>query len=229
LPGSSRASFITDGVGGFDAHQDDNGNWVFPGTDGATDNHIGTTWYVDSQFSGASLRLTATGLDSGAAPSTDFTDQLSVTIVSPSIGTTLGGTSATITGAGFTTGQVPFTVSFDGGATFVSASRADNTHLITTTSAHESLTLDVVIRHQGGAQGEATLTNGLTYQKVVQTNTFNTLRNKTYGDADFNVAATASSGLAVSFSIVAGASYGRNPVACPWHPTRRSARAGSRG
>ncbi|MEW6304051.1 MAG: immunoglobulin domain-containing protein [Verrucomicrobiota bacterium] len=40
--------------------------------------------------------------------------------------------------------------------------------------------------------------------KANQTITFNTLANKTYGDPPFTVSATASSGLAVSFSVVSG-------------------------
>ncbi|HEX8189231.1 MAG TPA: aryl-sulfate sulfotransferase, partial [Pyrinomonadaceae bacterium] len=40
--------------------------------------------------------------------------------------------------------------------------------------------------------------------KAGQTITFNALANKTYGDADFTLSATASSGLAVSFSLPAG-------------------------
>src|SRR5262249_54114102 len=35
---------------------------------------IGTTWFVDPQFAGASLRVTATGQTSGAQATRDFTD-----------------------------------------------------------------------------------------------------------------------------------------------------------
>src|SRR6185503_13632744 len=43
-----------------------------------------------------------------------------------------------------------------------------------------------------------------TVAKANQTITFGSLANKTYGDAAFNVSAAASSGLAVTFSIVSG-------------------------
>ena len=52
---------VTDGDGGFTPYEDPStGMWWFPDTDGAADGNIGTSWYVDSQFAGASLELTAT-------------------------------------------------------------------------------------------------------------------------------------------------------------------------
>src|SRR5262245_39073702 len=65
---------VTDGVGGFTPHQDANGVWCFPDTDGAVDGNIATTWFVDPQFAGASLELTATGQTSGGKATCDFTD-----------------------------------------------------------------------------------------------------------------------------------------------------------
>ena len=46
-----------------------------------------------------------------------------------------------------------------------------------------------------------------TIAQASQTISFGTLANQTYGNAPFTVSATASSGLAVSFSIVAGGQY----------------------
>src|SRR5207237_578244 len=45
-----------------------------------------------------------------------------------------------------------------------------------------------------------------------QTNTFNALANKTFGDPDFNVSATASSGLAVSFTATGNCTIAGNSV-----------------
>lgn len=73
-PPAIRTWDVTDGVGGFTPHQDSNGMWWFPDTDGSTDGQIVTSFYVDPRFAGASLQLTATGLTSGAVATTDFTD-----------------------------------------------------------------------------------------------------------------------------------------------------------
>src|SRR5438094_6959186 len=48
--------------------------------------------------------------------------------------------------------------------------------------------------------------------KANQTITFNALANKTFGDADFNVSATASSGLPVSFTATGNCSIAGNTV-----------------
>jgi len=55
---------------------------------------------------------------------------------------------------------------------------------------------------EGGTSNAQTFT--VTVSKADQTITFGPLSNKTYGDLPFTVSATASSGLAVSFSIVSG-------------------------
>src|SRR5262245_49161405 len=61
------ASFIT-------PYKDASGMWHFPDLDGKVDGNIQTTWYVESQYAGASLELTATGQTSGAVATADFTD-----------------------------------------------------------------------------------------------------------------------------------------------------------
>jgi hypothetical protein len=65
---------VTDGVGGFSPYQDAGGQWWYPDTDAAANGQVGTTWYVDPQFAGASLELTVTGQSSGAVARADFTD-----------------------------------------------------------------------------------------------------------------------------------------------------------
>jgi uncharacterized repeat protein (TIGR01451 family) len=54
----------------------------------------------------------------------------------------------------------------------------------------------------GGGFNSSTGSNSLTVNKADQTITFNALGDKTYGDADFGVSASASSNLSVSFSAV---------------------------
>jgi hypothetical protein len=73
-PPAIRTWEVTDGVGGFTPYQDSNGTWWFPDSDGSPDGNIGTSWYVDSQFAGASLEVTATGLSLGAVATATFTD-----------------------------------------------------------------------------------------------------------------------------------------------------------
>src|SRR5437016_10833710 len=48
--------------------------------------------------------------------------------------------------------------------------------------------------------------------KANQTITFNALANKTFGDADFNLSATASSGLSVSFTATGNCTVSGNTV-----------------
>jgi uncharacterized protein YjiK/methionine-rich copper-binding protein CopC len=80
-----------------------------------------------------------------------------VTSVSPTSGTTAGGTSVTIAGSGFAAGA---TVTFGGtaatGVTVVSA-----TQITATTPAHAAGAVNVVVTNSGGLSG--TLTNGYTY------------------------------------------------------------------
>ncbi len=65
---------VTDGVGSFSPYQDPTGLWIYPDTDATADGSIGTSWYVDPQFAGASLELTATGQTSGVVSTNLFTD-----------------------------------------------------------------------------------------------------------------------------------------------------------
>ena len=121
--------------------------------------------------------LTAIGQSSGFTAQTAFKDAPSITSVSPSSGPTTGGTSVTITGTGFTSGQDPFTVTF--GSTSVTGTRIDNTHLSATTPAHAAGAVNVTVTDKGGAPG-ATLNNGFTYNKVTPTITWNNPADITY-------------------------------------------------
>jgi len=124
---------------------------------------------------------------------------LGISGVSPNSGSVLGGTTVTITGTGFTSGQNPFTVTFGGiAATNVSRVGNSNTQLTATTPAHAAGSVSVTVTDKGGSQ--ATLASGFTYQKIDQTITFGALAAKNYGDADFVLSASASSNLTVSFA-----------------------------
>src|SRR5579864_9483812 len=101
---------VIDGVGGFTPYQDSTGLWWYPDTDGTVDGKIGTSWYVDSQYAGASLQLTATGLSSGAVATTQFTDSGSAAITSVAVGTQTGAVTYG------TTGSASFTVTTSNGS-----------------------------------------------------------------------------------------------------------------
>jgi hypothetical protein len=81
--------YVVDGVGGFDAHQeydatgqavdrdaDGTADWIRPDNDLTVNGSINTSWFVEDQYLGSSLRLTAAGQTSGAVATTDFTDAL---------------------------------------------------------------------------------------------------------------------------------------------------------
>ena len=80
--------YVTDGVGGFEAYQDydpitgqavdrnadGQADWIRPDNDGTVNGSISTTWFVEDQYLGATLQLTATGQTAGAVATTQFTD-----------------------------------------------------------------------------------------------------------------------------------------------------------
>ncbi|MFM9066538.1 MAG: hypothetical protein ACKOUR_04260, partial [Planctomycetota bacterium] len=72
--------YATDGVGGFDGYYVDSNNdgdfdyGIFPDTDGTENGSVGTTWFVEQQYADSTLLLTATGMDSGAVATHEFTD-----------------------------------------------------------------------------------------------------------------------------------------------------------
>jgi hypothetical protein len=84
--------FVTDGVGGFNAYQEFDANgqaidrnadgmadWILPDNDGTGNGSISTNWFVEDQYLGASLLLTAAGQTSGAVATTEFTDSATAT------------------------------------------------------------------------------------------------------------------------------------------------------
>jgi Bacterial Ig-like domain (group 3)/YDG domain len=111
-PAGNAPWYVIDGVGGFAAHQEFDANgeaidrdangvadWIAPDNDLVVNGSISTAWYVDLQYLGASLQLTAAGQDSGAIASTTFTDANfnTTTTVTSNNSTTTYGTSVTFT------------------------------------------------------------------------------------------------------------------------------------
>src|SRR4051794_38884220 len=61
-PGGNLPWQVKDGDASFTTpYKDASGMWHYPDLDGQTDGKIQTTWFVESQYEGASLQLTATG------------------------------------------------------------------------------------------------------------------------------------------------------------------------
>jgi hypothetical protein len=84
--------FVQDGVGGFDAYQEFDANgqaidrnadgmadWIRPDNDMTVNGSISTDWFVEDQYLGAALQLTATGQTNGAVATTAFTDAAKAT------------------------------------------------------------------------------------------------------------------------------------------------------
>jgi Ca2+-binding RTX toxin-like protein len=96
---------VTDGVGGFAAYTDGQGVTWSPDLDGAANGRVETNWFVAPHFNGAALRLTATGLASGAVATTFFTDSSLV--------------NTTTTGSQLIGAETPRTVAFDASGNYV--------------------------------------------------------------------------------------------------------------
>ncbi|MGN6532044.1 MAG: T9SS type A sorting domain-containing protein [Ginsengibacter sp.] len=170
----------------FTAIADDNGN-------------VSSSWTVpyDEDELGATLLLTAIGGSSGLNAEWTFTDALPNMTTNPLSGSTLGGYTIKLTSSNaFNTGQAPYTVIIDGQS--VAGTRIDNNNLSFTAPAHISGTVSIVV---DGKNGPVTNSTNFTYNKATQTISFNNPGTKTYGDADFNLGATASSGLPVTYSV----------------------------
>src|SRR5438128_1236024 len=86
-----------------------------------------------------------------------------VSAISPSSGTSSGGTAVTVTGAGFAAGA---TVSL-GGTAATNVTVASRTSLTATTAAHAAGAVDVVVTNSDGRSG--TLTGGYTYTNSAPT------------------------------------------------------------
>ncbi|MFO0900287.1 MAG: MBG domain-containing protein [Pirellulales bacterium] len=90
-PSGNLPWFVTDGVGGFEAYYVDiDGDGaqdlgVAPDLDETVDAVVHTSWFVEDQYANSALRLSATGLTSGAEAAVEFTDTVSsISINSPS-------------------------------------------------------------------------------------------------------------------------------------------------
>ena len=88
------------------------------------------------------------------------------------------------------------------GLSVVTLSYSQNGATVTTPTAAGSYTVTAALNNDNYQAADATGT--LVISKAAQTITFNSLSNKTYGDAAFGLHATASSGLPVSFKLVSG-------------------------
>jgi legume-like lectin family protein/K319-like protein/MBG domain-containing protein len=128
--------------------------------------------------------------------------------VSPSSSVAVG-TSVTLDGTGSSDDQTP-AASLAYAWRIVSAPLASAAALSSPAAAVTTLTPDrpgayqveLQVTDQGGLSATATTT--LTAAKAAQTIAFADLASRTYGDPSFNLGATASSGLAVSFSVLSG-------------------------
>jgi subtilisin family serine protease len=116
-------------------------------------------------------------------------------------------TTALPTGA--TASFSPSTVSFTGGT----PTSKNSTLTITTTSSTLAVNASS-FTVQGADQNnnKKTNTGELTINKANQTITFGSLLNKTFGDPDFNVSGTASSGLGVTFTAAGNCTVSGNNV-----------------
>src|SRR5262249_26860858 len=106
-------------------------------------------------------------------------------------------------GTGTPTGKVTF---LDGGSPIGSATLDQNGQATFTTSALTVGSHSITASYEGDETSAPSVSAPLveTVNKANQTITFGPLAGRTFGDADFTVSATASSGLAVAFSIASG-------------------------
>jgi len=161
-PAGNDAWYVTDGVGGFTAHQqfdangqaidrDANGmaDWIAPDNDLTVNASISTSWHVEDQYLGASLRLMAIGQDSGAVASTAFTDasaNTNISVTSSAATSTYGDAvtfTATVTDESGTAAPTGGRVQFFDGATLLGAvDTADSTGAITSTWSFTTASLN---------------------------------------------------------------------------------------
>ena len=97
------------------------------------------------------------GLNGSLTNGFTYVNSPTVTSVSPTSGTTAGGTAVTITGTNFTTGA---TVTF-GGTAATNVVVVSSTSITATTPAHAAGAVTVTVTNPGGLNGS--LTNGFTY------------------------------------------------------------------
>src|SRR5579864_9174746 len=196
FPPANQPWDVTDGVGGFTPYQDSTGMWWYPDTDGKVDGNIGTSCYVDSQYAGASLQLTATGLTSGAVATELFTDGTAnsgdgTMAVSPSsvpestIGNTLTFTFQTDQGIDFNNGsQATVLIPSDWTAPqttnpsapgYVTVAATANGTVGTPTVSGQLITIPFTANGGGTPKGGFTVTfANATAPSTVETSTFTT-------------------------------------------------------
>ncbi|MEK7350664.1 MAG: Ig-like domain repeat protein, partial [Nitrospirota bacterium] len=111
-PMGNEAWYVTDGVGGFAAHQEFDANgaavdrdangvadWIAPDNDLTVNSSISTTWFVEEQYRNSSLLVTAAGQESGAVATQAFTDAATntTTVLTATAATTVYGTNVNFT------------------------------------------------------------------------------------------------------------------------------------
>src|SRR5215831_15103473 len=113
---------------------------------------------------------------------------------------TISGSTVSITGVG----TVTVRASQAGDGSYNAAANVDQS--FTVAKASQTITFNTIGNktYGDGNYNAATNDQSFTVAKASQTITFNALGSKIYGDASFSVSSSASSGLAVSFSIISG-------------------------
>ena len=139
--------------------------------------------------------LTVTGQQSEAVATTAFRDAHNVTSVSPFSGPATGGTLVTINGTGFTASTSSnantWSVSFNGGSTFVSATRSSSSNAVLTATTPANVVggpFNVVVRRTNSAIAspgyEDDTTTGVTFtyaSVATTTSVVSSLNPSTYG------------------------------------------------
>jgi hypothetical protein len=168
-------------------------------------------------------RIVNTTVDIGAFESRGFT--ISATSGTPqstvwgnAFGSTLLATVSSAFAEPVVGGQVTFaapgsgaSATFTGGVTTLAVT-INASNQATTNATANNIVGGPYNVSAGGAGITGTAAFSLTNTKSNQTITFNPLGNKTFGDADFNVSATASSSLAVSFTASGNCTISTNTV-----------------
>ncbi|MCF7837191.1 MAG: choice-of-anchor D domain-containing protein [Candidatus Marinimicrobia bacterium] len=121
-----------------------------------------------------------------------------ITNVSPALGSWTGAVPLVIEGSNLGNGADITNVTLCGVAATISSQATERVWIVAAASGAGALTGDVVV--SSTSFGTTTRSNAFEYTKEAQAITFDPIAAKTYGDAAFDPGATASSGLAVSYS-----------------------------
>jgi len=155
-------------------------------------------WYKDSV--NGQPTITASGSYEGTPLLVTQVETIGTACTAPSISVPPASTSKTVgdsvTFAVTASGTAPLSYQWrKGGAPIGGAT--SSSYAIASVALTDAGSYDVVVTNSCGSATSTGAT--LAVNKKTQTITFDTLSNKAYGDADFNVSATATSGLTVSF------------------------------